>query len=463
MIISYVALFILGLICIGLQLLSIRSRVHPAVGNNPIFLKFQYVYFAAYFPALLADWLQGPYLYRLYSHYEFDEFQIAVIYSCGFASTVLLGTWAPIAADRFGRRKLCVFFTVIYSVACFMKLSRSYGVLIIARVLSGVSTSLLFYAFEAWYVHEHLESNDFPKEWIPVTFAKATVWNGVLAIIAGVVANVIAEWLHAGPVAPFILAVPCLLISGIVVMAKWDENYGKRNAHFKRSMTDGLKCILSDQRIFLIGVIQSLFESVMYIFVFLWTPVLSKSDPPYGVVFACFMVCIMIGSAVFHVLASKRVPVVSLLAGAVLLSSISVIICVFSTHPADPKRSVSFLAFLLMEIGVGIYFPAMGFVRMKIIPEQHTISVVSWFRVPLNLIACCVLMIIHDHEFKSGNRIIFVTCAFLLAVAMLCLLRFSALVKNNQSPPETVEMQPVAATETAQNLQLVNQVPLYNT
>ena len=46
-------------------------------------------------------------------------------------------------------------------------------------------------------------------------------------------------------------------------------------------------------------------EACMYIFVFLWTPVLtsgSKSgeqDPPLGMAFSAFMVCIMIGSSIF--------------------------------------------------------------------------------------------------------------------------------------------------------------------
>ena len=113
MVITYVSFALLGLLCVALQAWVIKTRKEPSVGNNPTFLQFQRGYFAAYFFALLADWLQGPYLYRLYSHYGFQEDQIAVLYVCGFLSSVLLGTWAPIAADRFGRKKLCILFTII--------------------------------------------------------------------------------------------------------------------------------------------------------------------------------------------------------------------------------------------------------------------------------------------------------------------------------------------------------------
>ena len=39
----------------------------------------------------------------------------------------------------------------------------------------------------------------------------------------------------------------------------------------------------------------------MYIFVFLWTPVMNQSgsNPPLGMIFSAFMMCIMVGSSIF--------------------------------------------------------------------------------------------------------------------------------------------------------------------
>ncbi len=49
----------------------------------------------------------------------------------------------------------------------------------------------------------------------------------------------------------------------------------------------------------LLGGMQSLFEGSMYTFVFLWTPALSPDGEhlPHGMIFACFMVSSMAGSA----------------------------------------------------------------------------------------------------------------------------------------------------------------------
>ena len=49
----------------------------------------------------------------------------------------------------------------------------------------------------------------------------------------------------------------------------------------------------------MLGAMQSLFEGSMYTFVFLWTPALSPDGEhlPHGMIFACFMVASMAGSA----------------------------------------------------------------------------------------------------------------------------------------------------------------------
>ncbi|CAB1330145.1 unnamed protein product [Coregonus sp. 'balchen'] len=99
-----------------------------------------------------------------------------------------------------GRRRTCLLFCVTYSACCLTKLSRDYLVLILGRMPGCLSTSLLSTAFEA------------------CTFTKAASWNHGLAVGAGLVANMLAVWLHLGPVVPFLLAVPCMGACGWVVL-----------------------------------------------------------------------------------------------------------------------------------------------------------------------------------------------------------------------------------------------------
>ncbi len=57
---------------------------------------------------------------------------------------------------------------------------------------------------------------------------------------------------------------------------------------------------LADPKIALLGAMQSLFETSMYTFVFLWTPALSPNGEhlEHGLIFTCFMMACMAGSTI---------------------------------------------------------------------------------------------------------------------------------------------------------------------
>ena len=156
---AYLALVVLAGLCIALELASRRlspQQTATTTVANPAFCRFQRLFLRGYLLALWADWLQGPYLYKLYRHYSFLESQIAILYVCGLASCVLFAPVAGWLPQALGRRRTCLLFCLAYSACCITKLSRDYFVLILGRVLGGLSTSLLTTSFEAWYLHQHM-------------------------------------------------------------------------------------------------------------------------------------------------------------------------------------------------------------------------------------------------------------------------------------------------------------------
>lgn len=56
-------------------------------------------YFVVYLLANGADWLQGPYVYALYEQYGHDKDAIAILFICGFLSSMLFGTFVGSLAD----------------------------------------------------------------------------------------------------------------------------------------------------------------------------------------------------------------------------------------------------------------------------------------------------------------------------------------------------------------------------
>ena len=181
---------------------------------------------------------------------------------------------------------------------------------------------------------------------------------------------------------------------------------------------------------------EALFESVVYIVIFLWTPILEPGKPSLGIVFSCFMVCILIGQAVFQILTSRGHSITRILLIVVCLSLASIVACVYSTHPRYRHLNTSLVALLVYQFCVGLYFPAMNVLRVRVIPETHRYAIMNWFRVPINLISCAVLMLLHEDAFLHGNHLIFVVCGGLLALMLVATVK---LVHIPRTPEELEE------------------------
>ena len=82
----------LVLVCAVAQWIASRTKSQLIASLNPEFQKFQRIFFAPYLLALFSDWLQGPYVYRLYSQYGYAPKEIALLWV--FVSSILLTNWS---------------------------------------------------------------------------------------------------------------------------------------------------------------------------------------------------------------------------------------------------------------------------------------------------------------------------------------------------------------------------------
>ncbi|PNW71150.1 hypothetical protein CHLRE_16g695500v5 [Chlamydomonas reinhardtii] len=436
-----------------------------ALRNNYVFV---------YALMMAGDWLQGPYVYALYQHYGYDVKDIGRLFIAGFGSSMIFGTVVGSLADKHGRKKAALLYVVLYAASCATKHSPDYGVLMIGRLLGGIATSLLFSAFESWLVAEHF-SRGFDEKWLGDTFSKAVfVGNGLMAILAGLVASYLVDSLKMGPVAPFDAAIVVLLAGGVVIYASWPENYGD-HAHAAEGVVDVLRrqfavaagAIIGDQRIALLGAMQSLFEASMYTFVFLWTPALAPAGERiyHGMIFACFMTASMAGSSLSGIL-MKRYKVESYMKYVFGLSALTLAVpFLFHVSIAEQTSSDShrrslqaaelaagkevvhgislqgqmqLVAFCVFEVLVGVFWPSMMTLRARFIPEETRSTIINVFRIPLNFFVCVVLYNVHLFPLSS----MFALCATFLAIACVLQIRLERLIRAG--PPAGAA--PVKAT-----------------
>ena len=126
--------------------------------QNITFRKFQSQYLIVYTLAYFSGWLKGPYVYILYESYGLSESDIAVLFVAGFGSSAISGPFVGTLADRFGRKKMCLVYFVIYIASALAKHMPNFNWLLLGRVLGGIGTSLLTTTFESWMVVEHHRS-----------------------------------------------------------------------------------------------------------------------------------------------------------------------------------------------------------------------------------------------------------------------------------------------------------------
>jgi hypothetical protein len=358
----------------------------PPTTTSPGFRRFQFQYLAVYLTVMLADWLQGTNMYTLYQSYGVD---VSALFLTGFSSSALFGTFVGLFVDRYGRRAGCIAFCILELVINALEHIPSMPLLLLGRVLGGISTSLLFSAFESWMVCEHRHQG-FPEAWLADTFRLSTVGNGLVAILAGFLAQLAADAL--GEIGPFQIAI-MLTAFALIQLMFWSENYGhvstdgseSQGRHSHTSIySAATKCITSNPGVLLVGLTQSLYEGAVYTFVFMWVPTLQSVVPlgnlPTGLVFSCFMVCVTIGGALSAaLLRHTTVEAASLIVFG--LSALSVVLPILRNDFATILAS-----FLILETCVGAFYASSGLLRSKYLPDALQSSVMNIFRLPLNIL-----------------------------------------------------------------------------
>jgi len=275
-------------------------------------------------------------------------------------------------------------YSILYGLSCLTKHHNDFAILLLGRLLGGMATSILYSGFESWLIYQHHQKG-FSEDWLAITFSRAIFGNGLVAILSGLLANLVKD--HFGYVAPFDTAIIFLVLGGLVMMFTWEENYGDQTVSNLSTFQNAWNHIVSDRKIVMLGCIQSLFEGGMFTFVFMWTPALATDDAelPHGWIFASFMVSVMMGSCLFKFLV-QRYQIEHFMRIVFIISAFSLSIPIITTNPM-----LIMCGFLVFEATVGIFWPALGTMRSKYIPEESRATIMNFFRIPLNAIVVLLL------------------------------------------------------------------------
>jgi MFS family permease len=374
---------------------------------------------------------------------------VSKLFLVGFASTGIFGPWIGKAVDSIGRKAGTLAFAVLYTLGALSTRSSLLPVLLAGRVAGGIGTSLLFSAPEAWLVGEHQrEKHD--DRWLGDTFGLAYAGDALVAIGAGQLASAAAA--VSGPTGPFTASVAFLALGAVIAGLQWGENTSTPAASGaagaaadatapasskpRPTIPDALAVMKSDKKILLVGAMQALFEGAMYIFVLQWCPAIkaavqasplwagtaAASVVPFGKIFSCFMANCLLGETLFSAIRSSgKVKIEHSAAAMMVAAAASMTVATKAASSATPSLGLLVASFFAFEATVGMYFPSIGTLRGKYIPDSHRSVIMNIFGLPLNVIVVGVFLSIKylgvagAMSIASGALSVAALCAIALA------------------------------------------------
>ncbi|KAI0760602.1 hypothetical protein C8Q74DRAFT_1208199 [Fomes fomentarius] len=345
-----------------------------------------------------ADWLQGPYMYSLYSvQYGLQERVVALLFVVGYSSggiaSPLVGNWA----DQYSRKRMSMISCVTFALSSLFINIPLFPILLLGRLLGGVSGAIHSSCFQSWLVSS-ANAQALSSRQLSAIFGHAALVNSIVAAGAGVASDKLME--RTGSFASPFIASGILLIPGIVVIARtWSENYGKgsrSNAsvrHLQHLFTH-----TSSSRLFVLRLIQTCFEGSLHLFIFVWVPLLQEAasapeDLPLGYIFSSFMLYMHLGALLYSSIISLSpldthheiegdIPSPSsqiltlsihakISAGILAASALT-----FLAAVGREDEHMRFWTFCAFEIcAFGIYYPVQGMLRGRLVSNEHRATV----------------------------------------------------------------------------------------
>lgn len=393
-------------------------------------------------------WMSGPYVVPAYKSKIFGGVQasmslVSKIFLSGFAATAIFGPFIGQATDCYGRKAGTMMFALLYGLGCLSIRSQVLWVLFAGRALVGCALGLLFTAPEAW-VNGEARRTDLTS-YLGETFGMAYTGDALVAIAAGK----LASWAAAarGFTGPFDLASIFLAAGGLVAGLTWKENKALMksdingtlegsNKKKSSSMKEAFDLVCGDKKLILVGAVQSLFEAVMYVFILQWPQAVGQAVgnvfgasavTPFGTIFSCFMTCSLLGSLLF----AKSIAIPQRLTESTAACMLAVSTVTMGLAAAFARAKTMSLAgilgtLLIYEACVGMYFPAIGTIRSKLIPNDQKSIILSLFGVPLNTFVVLIYLSIG----KLGLAGSLGVSSGALVLATGCMMKLRSIVKK---------------------------------
>jgi hypothetical protein len=192
----------------------------------------------------------------------------------------------------------------------------------------------------------------------------------------------------------------------IATQCLWAENKPNAESHSSMNKNFMEACKeLKKREVLCMGIIESLFQAVVNIYLFAWTPILQNSTDTginVGFIFTCFVTTMIMGTTIYEIF------MIYLRCEYYISISISLLIELVLFFFVSYIDSFLIRFILLSSINgvTGFFNPLNSIIKSRILVEKHRATLMSIFRIPLNLYVFIVLVSLrYMNPFQVKNYI----------------------------------------------------------
>uniref|UniRef100_A0A453S2E5 Uncharacterized protein n=1 Tax=Aegilops tauschii subsp. strangulata TaxID=200361 RepID=A0A453S2E5_AEGTS len=267
------------------------------VGTTP-FLRFRRAFLLLFCLASVAEGIHSVFGEDEFVRCGFGREQMAARLAAATAAVLFLGGASGVVSDKLGPQNACIFYWMLQLAVGALKSFSGLRCAWVNNFILALASSMFSFCFETWIVLEH-EKQGQNQDSLFDTFWLMTFFESISLVGSQGITNLLLDDDNKGILLPYTFAALVSVI-GILYIRKAPSISTAHHASVIGSYQKSFFAhVLRDKRVLILVLAQASVQFSVSAFWFLWAPtiVADGRDAPLSLIYPCFLVSRMLGSA----------------------------------------------------------------------------------------------------------------------------------------------------------------------
>ncbi|GAY25402.1 MFS transporter [Desulfurococcaceae archaeon AG1] len=244
-------------------------------------------------------------IYFLYRGLTYE--QVGILFSTYTLAITLTSIWVGGLADRFGRKKILMVGSLIYSLSLYLiSFPESFAYYLTAYTALALGTSSLMGVLTAWYFTEVAKYNIWDEG--ERIYSVARTLNYISILLANIATSFLL--ILTGDMALiFKIAALVNLFALILIILLVSENYGDREGNYLLIIREGINIVLANKIMLMLTISNIIYGILQSHFILTWQiyfhSILNFPEEMLGFIYTLYTIGGIIGSTIASIIGGK--------------------------------------------------------------------------------------------------------------------------------------------------------------